>query len=253
LDTFTPLADGRPALKGFIALAAQSAGNTLAVSIAKLGAMTSCQLWLFRLPEATALSMDVTASSRFSFALSRNGNFLCLYRRNGRFEIRAVPDTGQPVIRPKRGGFTQDLYIGLGKNFLILQPAAHHCHCIGWERGILEVKYLPPLSGPCNWPAGSIFATSDGVPAFLQYDRSRFQRGTALDLVAVADRYGQVAIFDRRERLICQLFAFRRRLAVWMPDGTCYGPISLTGRHTTVNALEKIGRALRQASQESNR
>jgi hypothetical protein len=50
-------------------------------------------------------------------------------------------------------------------------------------------------------------------------------------------------------------FTFRRQAAAWMPDGTCCGPESLTGRMPTPNAA-RIAAALQatwQRGQEAKR
>ena len=67
----------------------------------------------------------------------------------------------------------------------------------------------------------------------------------------MVDEGAQVAIFDRGARLVCMFFAFRQHLAGWMPGGTRFGPESITGGLPTPGAMEKFGRALRDAAKGS--
>src|SRR5205807_1427060 len=91
------------------------------------------------------------------------------------------------------------------------------------------------------------------LPPFLNYDPKRFTLAAETDVLAVADRFGQVAIFDCTHELVCMFFAFRDRLAAWMPDGTRFGPAAITGGPPTPDALDKLGRALRAASEAGRR
>jgi hypothetical protein len=43
-------------------------------------------------------------------------------------------------------------------------------------------------------------------------------------------------------------FAFRERIAVWLPDGTRLGPESLCGGSPMPDASQKISEALRKAA-----
>jgi hypothetical protein len=65
----------------------------------------------------------------------------------------------------------------------------------------------------------------------------------------LVDIYGQVAILDQSHSLIVMFFFFRGQFAAWMPDGTRFGPATVTGGPETPGALKKIGRALRQATE----
>jgi hypothetical protein len=83
----------------------------------------------------------------------------------------------------------------------------------------------------------------------VRYDRKRFLEAAESEITAVVDRFGQVALLDQGQKLVCMFFAFRDRFAAWMPDGTRFGPVSLTGRSPTNGAPEKIGRALLDAAE----
>ncbi len=88
------------------------------------------------------------------------------------------------------------------------------------------------------------------------HDPHRFvacARGEAL--TAVVDGFGQVALFDRSERLIAMFVAFRSHVAAWTPDGTrfglSHGNSPLLDGPATPNAAEIIGRTLKEASERA--
>jgi hypothetical protein len=91
------------------------------------------------------------------------------------------------------------------------------------------------------------------LPALVSYDPERFRPVAANGLTVVGDAFGQAAILDARQELVCMFFPYRNQLAAWMPDGTRWGPASLTGGPPTPQALEKIGHALRAAAAPARR
>jgi hypothetical protein len=92
-----------------------------------------------------------------------------------------------------------------------------------------------------------------GIPS-IAYDPHRFQQVTTCsNLVAIVDRYGQVFLYTHSGTLLCALFAFQIELALWMPDGTCHGPVNLLGRPSTPRALELIGKTLFDATSKARR
>ena len=70
--------------------------------------------------------------------------------------------------------------------------------------------------------------------------------GKELNVVAVVDVFGHVALYSRKPELQCVFFVFRDKLAAWMPDGTYFGPASVTGQPATPFALRRIGTRLWQ-------
>ncbi len=69
----------------------------------------------------------------------------------------------------------------------------------------------------------------------------------------MVDVFGQVALFDKADRLIAMFFAFRGQVAAWTPDGTRFGPslgaTPLIDGPATRNAAEIIGRTLKRATE----
>src|SRR5262245_43165983 len=154
------------------------------------------------------------------------------------------------------GRFSPIVESFLGDQHLLLRSGKFHLHLLQWKSGRLDPQYSrgPSMDFGTNADWKSLVltkqATYEGLPAFARYDRARFVLGVERGhLQAVGDRLGQVGIFDRDGELVCMAFAFRKDLALWMPDGTCFGPVGMLGHPPTVNALEKIGRALRAANQ----
>jgi hypothetical protein len=82
------------------------------------------------------------------------------------------------------------------------------------------------------------------------YDTQRFRlscegRGLRVKL----DVVGQVAIFDRQDRLLAMFAARGELLAGWGPSGARFGPPDLIGGPPTPRALEALGRALKAAEE----
>src|SRR5262249_399661 len=141
----------------------------------------------------------------------------------------------------------------LGEDCLVLLTPRREQHILRWGRGRLELEFeilnaedhvRPGLSvSHTRWPG-----TPEGVPAFLKGDANRFLAGAQGRVLAVVDRHGQVTILDRTQRLVCMFFVLRPTVAGWMPDGTRFGPESVTGAPATAGPMEKFGRALGGAS-----
>ena len=240
---FTPLADGQPALKGCLALAAKCWGSTLAVKVNRLGLRGGISLHLFRGPPGVPLASYPLANYASPFLLSRDGRCLCRQTEACRWAVHQVAAPTEPPFLTRKGGFPQRLQIALDNQWLMLCTGERRYAWIRWDRSPLEVRQLradPLLQDPDLWVVPGVAGTRAGLPECAQYDPERFVLGVTSDLVAVGDRFGQIAILDLQHQLICMVFAFRDQLAIWMPDGTCHGPASLTGRPPTLNALEKI-------------
>jgi hypothetical protein len=101
--------------------------------------------------------------------------------------------------------------------------------------------------GNVKWPE-TFPAVKAGLPDCTRYDPHRFLAGVKTALSVAVDSFGQVAVFHAPDRLICMFFAYKKNVAAWMPDGTRFGPQSLTGGPPSPNAAEVIGRALAEAS-----
>jgi hypothetical protein len=153
----------------------------------------------------------------------------------------------------ERGRFPQSVDFCLAPHFLVIQPSSKSFHVVSWDQEILQrLFYQPPLP-----PSVSVFqagvVSSKATPECIAYDPSRFTQSAHGDLIAVGDRYGQIALLDRAGRLVCMFFAFRGQLSGWLPDGTCFGPASPTRAAASESVLRAFSSALRAAMDRGGR
>jgi hypothetical protein len=252
---FTPLADGRPVLRGCIATEAHCCGRTLAVKTVQLGQHRGQSLRLFRGPEGIPLAEYSLATQGDDFVLSPDGRWLAHQGGDARMIVHEVAGGKAPVRLTRRGGFSQAYHFLLGEGWLLLTSGKRHHYLFRWDRAALEIRqgaiaesFLRQEIGlPAGRTAG-VPATGHRLPDMVRYDLQRFILKAENRLIAVGDRFGQVPVLDQDGRLVCMFFAFRGQVAAWMSDGTCHGPASLTGSPPTPGALEKIAAALRQGA-----
>jgi hypothetical protein len=253
---FIPLADGLPVLKGATIVEAQYRAGTLAL-LCSHSDWPNLSLRLFRGPDGVPLE-EIPVQARQlggfvregDFVLSDDGERLARRVHYGKLEIRDLG--GRPPVLTQVGGFSARVGLFVGRQGLLLLTGQHYSQLLRWDTNRLSVGQERPPSDLLQrhpaWLPERLPATAAGVPSFLKYDPDRFLTGSQREVLAVADRYGQVAIFDHQQRLVCMFFAFRGTLAGWMPDGTRFGPASITGGPPSPGAMEKFGRALRAAS-----
>jgi hypothetical protein len=258
LRSFTPLADGKPALQNSLALAAEYRAWTLALKTVTLGARGGWWVRLFGAPDGTPAAAYPMGSADLGFALSADGRLLARQVNEWRAEVREVAG-GRPAVVTRRGGFSPHLGLRLGDGWLLLHTPRRYMHLLRWDGGPLKVIHQrgewgrvadptafadrgPPVRG------GGAAGTADDVPLALRYDPRRFLRGAWHGLVAVSDCFGQVAVLDHELELVCMFLVVRDRLAGWMPDGTCFGPSLVTGRPEAADAPARFGEALRRAA-----
>jgi hypothetical protein len=252
---FTPQANGRPALKDCQALEAQCSGGTLALLVGRQGRGGERTLWLFQAPHGIPVREYPVPQNHANFVLSPDGQRLARQLGECTFEGRNVGGDPEPFLT-RKGGFSQHTSFVLGPQWLLVRTGKNQAYLARWDRAALEFKVS--TTGPesllreefanqSEWISG-VPGTKHLLPEVAWYDPKRFVAGAETTVIAVGDRFGQVAIFDKAEKLVCMFFAFAAQVAVWMPDGTCYGPAAFIGSPPTPGALEKIGRALRRAS-----
>jgi hypothetical protein len=252
---FVPVGDGRPVLAGARLLFAQCRGNVLVVDCYYPDRGGQRVLRLFRGPDGTSLA-ELVQPPRLPghIALSPDGRRLA--REVGRCEIEVRDlDAGLRLLATTpRGKCHQGLAVELGETWLTLR-AGRSVHLLLWNRGVLECGFS---AGDRDWilreqlagaslPSRGTRATAGGLPAFVHYDRQRFQAAAHDRLIAVVDGYGHVALFERTGELVAMFFAFRSLLAGWLPDGTRFGPAALLGGPPTPDAARRIGAALLNA------
>jgi hypothetical protein len=272
---FTPLADGLPMLKDCSLLAAQCRGAVLATMVRGPGSGGPLMLRLFRGPGGVPLAEYPVAYADNGFTLSSNGNLLARQIAGWQVEVRVSGGGSVPLVTTYAGGYSSQVQFLLGDSWLLLRTGKQTLHLLNWESGRLhlfctrdersmrgrvlsaqdvEVRRFLHAGIRSDEPKWiSMPGTDCGLPDFVQYDRQRFILGATNTVTAVLDRFGQVAIFDAQHQLVSMFFVFRGRLSGWLPDGTCFGPASPTGRPATADDLNNFGRALAQASEWGRR
>jgi hypothetical protein len=251
---FRPFADGQPLLAGRRLERALSCGNSLAIYVAE-GGRAPC--WhLFRGPNPVLMPHH-PAPGAGDLTLSEDGSLIAIRWAAQRYAVSEVDSPGAPDLLTPRGGGPGLSDVGLGRNWLGIQEKGY-ATLLRWDEGPLLVHSASGeragassslfLGGGPNSPLISI-ARPGSLPAWASYDPRRFKatcRG--LGLVAVVDELGHVALADSGGTLLCIVLASRGRLAVWMPDGTRFGPAELTGAPPTPGADLRIASALREAT-----
>jgi hypothetical protein len=253
-DAFTPRADGQPILKNGTILKAQCRGQTLALLCDGPGPNASPILRLFRGPVGRVLASYSLDRRDADFTLSSDGEWAAFKVKRARLEIRRVLGDAPPVLT-HTGGFLDEMPLFLGGRSCLMLTGLQNSHLLRWDTGKLEWQHSQDRGAHLSRrEADMTLAGNDRelshLPGCLRYDPERFISGAkAKGLRAVCDRYGQVALFDSRDKLVCMFFAYREHFAGWMPDGTRLGPHWLTGGWQLPQAAEKFGHALWTASE----
>jgi hypothetical protein len=261
-EPFVPRADGRPVLRGANVVEARCRGETL-------GALTfdsrthAPTLRLFRGPKGAALAeypapRQFRASTPSVFALSSDGTHLARQVTDKRVEVRPVAG-GTATVATRMGGFSRHLTFMLGYSWLGLRAGSSHYHLLSWGSGELKVQYrragpddTDPGLSPGDWQCWRQSLGYAGIeqviPETLRYDAQRFLRAALGAITVVSDRFGQVVVLDREQKVVCMFIVFRQQLAGWLPDGTCFGPTAMTGKRAAPEAPAKFGEALNRAA-----
>ena len=247
-----PQIDGRPGLLGRRLLKAQIMGNTLALGVASSGRRERATVYLSHGPNGPHCWEPVYAPDNFT--MSRDGLQLC---RQSAVDTWTVTPVGQtrPLFSTCAGRYSPIEELALADDVLLIRNAALHFQLVSWRGQALERRVLrcSPSSGIATYftehepGARRIWAERRHLPRVVGFGDDRFVTAVRGPITAVGDRYGHVAIFDRAENLICVFFAFRKRLAGWMPDGTYLGAADLIGHPATADAPWRMARALQAA------
>jgi hypothetical protein len=261
MERITPLEDNRPVLRDCILVRADCQGHTLAALFTNPFKAEPSMLRLFRGPEGTPLAVFPQNKIEHEFTISSDGRLLARQVGSGSVQIYNLSEAKTPQHVLHLGRFHPQIHVELAENWLTLR-IDRTVYLAFWKDNTLVIKqgqWMPPNLLPelerYGLSVNGRSALKSPLPPFLPLDPSkRFRKAAwAGALIAVVSRFGEVALFERSGELVCMFFAFRQQIAVWMPDGTCYGPMALLGRPATPNALDKIGAALKAASQRGER
>jgi MoxR-vWA-beta-propeller ternary system domain bpX1 len=248
---FTPLVDGQPTLRKYTVARAHCCQATLALALVEdihkieKAAMRLC---LYRVPEGVSLGEYKQPPLQWEHALSSDGRLLARQINPVQVEIRpqlqlvALTRNGDSTwsrTTTTRAGFHSGAMLQAGDYWLRLQVTPRIAHRVSWDGGEL-VCVVEDRGLLDSYP----FAELRRLPPWVAYDPHRFQRAAWGGLIAVLDRFGQVFLFDRTGNLLCGVFAFQENLAVWTPDGVCYGSETLLPGYRPPDARERIGERL---------
>lgn len=259
--SIAPMADGRPSLKGYRLLSAAGRGGTIATAFASIEKPDRFLIHLFGSLDGSQLSNYRKQTTSSAFALSPDGRMLALQTEPCPVVILDTRG-GSLLCSTPRGRFHHSVRLELGPRWLWMQ-IEQYTHLIEWDKGKLAVTSWHPGKGSARSKEAKPALPGVGVAAdaatlqrifrHLGHDPWRFVSAAVHSLIAVLDRFGQVALLGPGGELVCMFFAFRLGLAAWMPDGTCFGPRALLGRTPTPGADIKIGAALRDACNRGGR
>src|SRR5262249_24715110 len=150
-----------------------------------------------------------------------------------------------------------DIQAEVGDDWLLIHTPASNMTRVQWNEKALVVKQHRERQyelwlelrdkNPGQW--GVRTGTTWRLPFVpASADHEGFVDAAEGRLTVLIDPSGEVAVFNSGGNLICMFFVFRNQFAAWRPDGTRYGPASLTGGPPTPDALERLARALQEAS-----
>ncbi len=254
-EPFTPVADGKPALRNCWVDAAQLRGDVLALVVSGPG--RGPMIRLFHHPSGVPTrELAPSSNDPSSLILSHDGRLIARRLGDRQVEVRETAGAGQPVLVTVKGKTHPDPKVTLGRYGMVIH-VGKHVSLIRWDLDRLTVSTVNEGSTRSEhdiiaWPLDRPATRSTPLPPPLVDDPGRFVACARAELSAVVDVFGQVALFDAKDRLVAMFFAFRSQVAAWTPDGTrfgpAHGPSPLIDGPATRNAAEIIGRALKEAT-----
>jgi hypothetical protein len=176
-------------------------------------------------------------------------------RGNDELSVVEFINSSPARMLPKLAKCHSELFFEVG-DYALAVYGGKFTHILRWDHGKLEathkigrVNYAARSgrSGPEG--AGIVAEAQHGRPPMLNLDKTRFAKFAVAPcgLCFVSDNYGQLFVLTPDGACVAAFFVYRATVAAWLPDGTRYGPASLTGGSTTPDALGRIGRALQAA------
>ncbi|MCA8945973.1 MAG: hypothetical protein KDB29_07085, partial [Planctomycetes bacterium] len=249
-----PRSDGGLLLKGAVVIEAALAGETLGMRVNREGRE---HVMLFRGPEWQFLGEFNTQNDLRGLAISADGKQFAFLSKPAGVVCFHVGDVLERTARVAAGNYHTQLEVSVGDAWLTCY-GGKFTHLLRWDRERLEIAFLQGQRDIAQFiqrkkdaaalnPRMTTLRAGRAGPC--RYDMTRFQRYgySPRGLLIASDNLGQLCVFDKQEALVAMFFVYRGTVAGWLPDGTCYGPSSITGKPTTPDALGKIGLALKTA------
>jgi hypothetical protein len=246
--SFTPLRDGLPSLRGCIIDVAKSSGWNLALNVTHRESGKS-KLLLFHGRDGVLQHEFPACRPPNAFALCENPPIL-VRRVKNQLTVQGFSGSRVP-LQMWRGRYHSKVLLELDPDYLVIRVGTHW-HLIQWVHDELECTYVQedPRHRADSWNKFSLFSArrSGQFHGLSSYLSKRFQNWFwCKPLAAASDNLGHVALFHPSGDLIFMAFVVRRELALWMPDGTRYGPESLIGGPSTPDALRRIAEFVKKA------
>ena len=254
-EPFTPLANGKPSLKNCWLDYAQWRGDTLALLVSGPGQRT--RALLFRGPKGMPIRELAPMADPQQMILSVDGRLIARKLVERQIEVRETSGLDHPLFVTTKGRTHSDARVTLGR-FGMLIHVGKHVSLIRWDGDKLTVSTVTEGStrsehDVVTWPLDRPATPATPLPAPLRNQAHRFIACARSELTAVVDVFGQIALFDKSDRLVAMFFAFRGQVAAWTPDGTRFGPTQgaapLIDGPVTRNAAEIIGRTIKEATE----
>jgi hypothetical protein len=263
---FTPLADGKALLKGCKLLSgALQEGPTLVFFVDEPSQDKTWRLLLFRFPEGIPIGDYRLPKQYRSYALSRDdGRWIAFQDHAGCLLLRDTAPGGGARHPLPTGEYPEGVQVELGDYWLAV-GSEQRKFVFRWDRGRFQVYQDSNPDGSFNRIAlraaglathgqratGERVSCTDIDLLNGINDGPRFVAWAENTLIVAVDRFGEVALFGRNGKLLCMFFVLNRKVAAWMPDGTCFGSAHLLGHSPTRGAAQIIGRALFEATERS--
>lgn len=257
-ESWTSLADGKPAMVGCHLGRAVAAGPVVAISTISPGqtdAREACRILLFG-----PLGKPIREISRLAngspLAISQDGRRIAFAYSNHQIVAEEVAGEGRTqLVTRETPRIHSRIRVMLDRDRLAISIAGappgsfleQPHRVISWSSGVLEwsrsLAEDRELASEAMTPLGEV--SRSGLPPT---DRRFVARGGIGGLQVQVDYLGQIIVHDFYEDLVAVFFLFRDDFAAWMPDGTRLGDPDLIGGPPTPDAARKIGQAMRTAA-----
>ena len=257
---YRPRSDGGLLLKDARVLEAAHSGGTLVLRIKK---EEHEKVLIYRGPEWRFYGEYNAQSGVTGLAVSEDGERVAFRNKGAGVTCFELKDTAEHLLTAGPAKHHTTLTVQTGSGWMTCY-GGKFTHLLRWDRERLEIGFLQGRKSISDFISRRKDAAALNPRAFhlrpgrvspCMYDESRFTHyGYSPEgHLVVSDNLGQVSVFDSNETLAAMFYIYRGTVAAWLPDGTRYGPASITGGPTTQDALGKIGAALRGASGKGGR
>lgn len=244
-----PRRDGRPLLKDARLLEGVAAGGLTALR-ANHDSSETVMVFSGGQLKAELLSRD----GALGLGISEDGEVLAVRDAASHAAVLRPNQGARPVATAASARVHTELALEAGDTWFTVY-GGKFTHLVRWDRGRLEITFLQGRQEVTTFIARrkDCAALSPrrvhgrwGVAGACSYDQGRFRQYAMAPggLTFQTDIYGQIAVLGRDNKLVAMFFVYRGTVAAWLPDGTRYGPASITGGPTTPGALNAIGAAL---------